>query len=165
MKYTFIAADCGNQPRTTSPDERSDFENIFPGLVRCEWSITAAATANYNCIAWSVGIADKWIGQVGPPEYGDEFMDRDYGDNDGVFEDSDVDAFYAAKGFSTVASGPEDAAVMYYSNFHGARKKGCGCGALKWMVYESKCGESVRIEHLWDQLNGSPYGSPTKYYK
>lgn len=54
---------------------------------------------------------------------------------------------------------------MYYSAYHGARKKGCSDGAGKWDMFESKCGLSERIEHLRDQLNGSTYGTPVRFYK
>jgi len=159
VKYNFIAATCGRQPK---PQERIDAESIFPNIEHCEWSITGEATDAYNCIAWSVGITDKWIGKIGPPndpdEYGDEFIDRDYGDNDGIFEISDVDAFYAKKGYVS-AFNHNDADIIYYSGFHGARRKHCNCGAGKWIVFESKCGKWIKIEHVWDQLNGSDWES------
>jgi hypothetical protein len=112
VRYSFIAADCGDQPRTDN-GQRQRFENAFPGLRRCEWSITDRSPfldLNYNCIAWSVGISDKWIGAIGPPhdptEYGDEFIDRDYGDNDGLLEISDVDAFMQRKAILQPRLGP-----------------------------------------------------------
>jgi len=87
------------------------------------------------------------------------------GNGNGVLELSEVDAFYALKGYPNAASGPSDAQVMYYSGYHGARKAGCGCGSGKWIMYGSKCGQWERIEHVWDQLNGSTYGNPIRYYK
>jgi len=82
-----------------------------------------------------------------------------------VLEISDVDAFYDAKGYEPTGTGPSDADIMYYSGFHGARSKGCNCGAGKWIMFESKCGEWERIEHVHDQLNGSDYGVPVRFYK
>jgi len=64
VKYTFIAADCGRQPKTDPPNERNNAKSTFPNLVHCEWSITAEATPVYNCIAWSAGISDRWFEQV-----------------------------------------------------------------------------------------------------
>jgi len=55
--------------------------------------------------------------------------------------------------------------VLYYSEYHGAKKKGCQCGRGKWIMYESKCGDYERIEHVWDQLNDGEYGDPIRYYK
>lgn len=39
------------------------------------------------------------------------------------------------------------------------------CGAGKWIIYESKCGDWERIEHIHDQLDGLIYGSRIRYYK
>ena len=63
VKYTFIAANCGRQPRTHN-GERDSIESSFPGLVRCEWSITGEPTDTYNCIAWSVGETNAWYVNV-----------------------------------------------------------------------------------------------------
>jgi hypothetical protein len=54
---------------------------------------------------------------------------------------------------------------MYYTGYHGARKSSCSCGDGKWIMYESKMGNYVKIEHVWNQVNGTTYGSPTKFYK
>jgi len=93
-------------------------------------------------------------------------IEEEYGDNDGVFEDADMDAFYLEKkGYTPTASDETDAQVMYYSGFHAAKRKGCACGAGKWIMFESKCGEWLGIEHVHDQLNGPTYGAPVRYYK
>jgi hypothetical protein len=83
----------------------------------------------------------------------------------------ELDFFYADTGskrggndFEAVAT-LEEADVMYYSGFHGARKKDCTCGAGKWRMFESKCGNAERIEHVHNQLNGSTYGEPVRYYR
>lgn len=62
-------------------------------------------------------------------------------------------------------AGPRDALVMYYSGFHAAKRKGCSCGAGKWIMFETKCGPYERIGHVWDQLNGTGYGEPWRFYK
>jgi len=80
--------------------------------------------------------------------------------------DDEVDAFYAAYGFSLIPGGtPENAEVMYYSGYHAARKKSCACGGGQWTMFERKCGQAERIEHVWNHLNGSIYGTPTRFYK
>jgi len=99
-----------------------------------------------------------------------------------------MDAFYDdKKSWSLITTGPDeekakDAETMYYpyssawhwdqpeppdpgDGYHAARNKGCGCGAGKWIMYESKCGAVDRIEHVWNQLNGSIYGSPGRFYE
>ena len=164
VTYTLIAAVCGRQP---TPSERSTFQGWFPHPVHCEWSITAEATRAYNCIAWSVGNTEEWIWWQ---------VDEDYGDNDGVIEISDFDAFYDAKGYQ-IASGLTDATIMLYQSAtaespdnpdgitHAAKKRACSCGAGKWTIYESKCGPAARIEHVYNELNDHNYGAPFRYYK
>jgi len=180
VKYTFIAADCGDQPKT-STSQRSDFEGAFPNLKRCEWSITHnVRTMSYNCIAWSVDETGVW--------YQPWDIDISYGDADSIFEDADMDAFYGhptKKGWSLITSGSAEAKAnsaeaMYYSygtdwdyindpppsiGYHAARRMTCTCGAQQWIIYGSKCGGWERIEHVWDQLNGSNYGDPDRFYK
>jgi len=175
IKYTFIAADCGDQPKTedehypgAGESQRTAFENAFPNLKQCEWSITHnTVTDGYNCIAWSVLITSEWIWWQ---------VDQDYGDNDGVIEVSDFDAFYDDKGYQ-IAAGPSDATIILYKSpgaqvpdnpdgiTHAARKRNCSCGAGKWIMFESKCGSWERVEHKYGQLNGSSYGTPFRYYK
>jgi len=200
VRYTFIAADCGNQPRTDN-GQRQRFENAFPNLVRCEWSITGEATNRYNCIAWSIGETDWWYARIlSDPvrrvigidqEYGDRDMRWDDDPNDVEYQDvngngyydpgidpwvdrngngicdvCDINEFYAKKkGWKPLAMGPMDAKAMYYSGYHAAKRMYCACGAGKWIMYESKCGRLERIEHVWDQLNGSDYGYPKLFYK
>jgi hypothetical protein len=94
-----------------------------------------------------------------------KFVDE-FGNSNGVFEMSDLDTFYQQKkGWSPNASGYQDAEAMYYSNYHAARRRQCSCGAEKWIMYESKCGHWERIEHVWNQLSGGLYGTPTRFYK
>jgi hypothetical protein len=152
----------GRQPTIL---ERNTFLGWFPSLVNCEWSITAESNPTYNCIAWSVGETNIWYAEIGniPPNV--VGIDETYGNNDGIFEISDMDAFYDAKGYTPTGTGPSDSDIMYYSGYHGARKKTGTCGAGEWVMYESKCGQSLRIEHVYNQLNGASYGSPIRYYK
>jgi len=96
VNYTFIAADCGDQPRTegehypgAGDSQRSAFEGAFRDLRRCEWSITAGYHTTYNCIAWSVDETNSW--------YNSSYIAHNYGDKDDVFEIEDMDDFYLKK--------------------------------------------------------------------
>ena len=92
-------------------------------------------------------------------------IDNKYGNKNGVFETSDMDAFYLkTKGWTPTATNSSDSSAMYYSNYHAAKSHSCGCMGPK-TVFESKLGSSVKIEHIHDQLNGSTYGSPNRFYK
>ena len=166
LLYTPISANCGAQP---TPAQRSVLSPpLFPNLVHCEWSITAPANADYNCVSWSIGVTDDWT-------YPSDI--DDCGDDDGILEIADVDAFYSDKASLTpTASSEEDAKVIFYydslgsgaistETFHAATKRECECGGERWIVFESKCGLSERIEHVHDQLDDGPYGAEKRYYK
>jgi len=174
VNYTFIAALCGRQP---TPDERTVMVARFPGLVHCEWSILAGVSQSYNCIAWSVDESDHW--------YNMNEIDG-LSDNDGIFEDEDMDAFYAAKkGWSRIEEGfdeekADEAEAMYYSfgepwdyvedefppgpGGHAARRGACSCGQGQWIMYTSKDGPLLLFEHVWDQLNSGLYEDPDIFY-
>ncbi|MHB0913957.1 MAG: FlgD immunoglobulin-like domain containing protein, partial [Armatimonadota bacterium] len=185
-KCTFIAADCGNQPKTEPfympcydhlgnfvgnyymADHRQLLQGTWP-LVDCEFSVLSDCwTQEYNCIASSVDEDNWWYEPVSSiPGFRIKGIDEEFGDNDGIYEISDMDAFYLSKkGWTPTASGPSDAEAMYYTGYHGARRSTCGCGAGKWIMYASKLGGTDKIEHIWDQVNnGSGYGTPTRFYK
>jgi hypothetical protein len=89
---------------------------------------------------------------------------------------SELDAFYSDTGghrdgdnfdrLNAPLDTPQNADVMYYSAYHGAKRSECACGAGKWVMYTSKCGSADRIEHVYDLLDGSPgYGTRSRYYK
>ncbi len=164
--YNLIAATCGRQPK---PDERIVAKNAWPKLENCEWSITGEATTLYNCIAWSVGETNVWYNDIysnfSDPNHPIVGIDMAYGNKNGILEISDMDAFYDVKGYLPTATSFADADVVYYSGFHASKKKNCNCGMGKWAIFESKCGEWFKIEHLWDQLNDGDYGNPICYYK
>jgi hypothetical protein len=162
---TFIAADCGRQPKTSPVNEREDMKYKFPNLVHCEWSITGEKSDAYNCIAWSVGETGKNyvdVESVGYPN--DIAIDTKWGNGDGVMSGAELDAFYDAKGYAPT-SRIFEADVVYYAYFHAARRKGCSCSGGKWVMFESKLGKGIRIEHDMDQLKDSVYGFPARFYK
>ena len=122
----------------------------------------------YNCIAWSVDDTTHRYWKLDTIEGTNIIgIDEEYGDNNDIFElHADLDPFYQVKkGYTPTASGPNDAKVIYYSNYHAAKKKECSCGGGKWIIFESKCGDWEHIEHVWDQLNDSVYGTPVRFYK
>lgn len=116
-------------------------------------------TPYYNCIAWSIGVTDRWVWWE---------VDDPFGDKDGVVEVSDFDAFYAAHGY-TVTQDVGQAEILLYVDAtvpkHAARRRSCACGGGQWIMFESKCGEGSRIEHRRDHLNGGVYGDHVRYYR
>ncbi len=166
VKYTFIAALCGDQP---NPQHRAEFAGWFPNLVHCEWSIPWNYHSQvFNCIAWSVDETNCWYNDVGVCNHPAGFcsIDWHWGNRNGGLEAWELDAFYLEKkGYTPTASGGADAQVQYYSGYHAAKKRGCSCGAGKWIMFESKCGPYEIIEHVHDQLDRGDYGSAIRFYK
>lgn len=174
VKYTFISANCGRQPRTDIT-ERSIIEGRFPGLVRCEWSITGGPSKYYNCLAWAVGKTDVWVNDVvkidgvslseivrgGVTYWG---IDKKYGNGDGIRDIADIDSFFLAEANVVPTTSVKDATIIYYDGYHAARRMICDCGSGCWQVFESKCGKLHRIEHVYDQLSDR-YGVPARYYR
>lgn len=148
----FISANCGDQLNVPT---RNQYEANLSALVRCEWSATAPYSTVYNCIAYSIGDTSR------------NYLEIDVdavGDGDGDLELSDVVAFYDSKGYEQTSASL--ATIMYYQNFHAAKKKSCSCGAGQWDMWESKAGRNSHVlEHRKNQLNGTQYGVPTLYFK
>jgi hypothetical protein len=121
IKYTFIAADCGDQPRTEAeeirkalhpPDNtvwytvsgykhRNDIEGSCGGLERCEYSITDNLATRPGSGGRRCSIPEYNCIAYSVDEtnawYNDYDIARDYGDKDGSFELTDMDDFYFKK--------------------------------------------------------------------
>jgi subtilisin family serine protease len=140
VKYTFIAADCGDQPRTDDQlthsildeegniievSQRDAFKLSWNSLVHCEWSVTLERSDYYNCIAWSANISNKWVwGAFLPgnleewedPQTGVIYMDIDhkYGNPpNNILEPSDFDTFYDAMDYEQTEN-LDEATIMLY---------------------------------------------------
>ena len=88
---------------------------------------------------------------------------KDYGNKDGTFNNNKIIDFYQKKGYDII-EGANNADVVYYSGYHGAKKRNCSCGSGKWLMFESKCGSMGRVEHPYDKIGGI-YGNPALYWK
>ena len=144
------------------------------------WSFRGATDCRYNCLAWAVGRTDIWVNPVLKDScensIGDsmEFesnsvhyvgIDGKYGDGNGVCTQSEIDNFFLQEAGVEPTDSLSDATIIYYSNYHAARRRTCSCGRGHWIMFESKCGQGVKIEHVIDQLNGNTYGTPVRFYK
>lgn len=47
--------------RPMTPDEKSDFKRWFPNLDVDKAVVTGEISTKYNCLAWTVGVTDKWL--------------------------------------------------------------------------------------------------------
>lgn len=174
VKYNFIAANCGRQPRIAERNDLTSTTN-FPRLKSCEWGIIGPTDSRYNCIAYSVGLTDRWINKAGSetfdpkrPELGGKVsIDISYGNGNGTCEDFEIHEFFRREisGVTLTAKDDPDAKIIYYSGFHAAKRRNCSCGKPHWYMFESKCGANFILEHRVNQISGTMYGTPMYYYK
>jgi hypothetical protein len=117
----------------------------FPSLVRANVTITGDPTGTYNCIAFSLGVLDRWIN---PPDPLAAFQ-----------------ALYNGAPYNhpTVATGAAGAQIDGWAlpaigpgiteTTHGSRRY-----AADPALWESKLGPWYRITHGRDELRGVDYG-------
>lgn len=137
-----------------SPDDRSRLESIFKHLKPAHYRIKSVETADYNCIAYAVGVEHiPWDPWNDPYTYWPEGIPAD-----GSIES--LKAAYRTEGFVVCEDGSLDAGVekiaIYGKNGgfeHAAVQRENG----KWA---SKCGELQDIEHdSLDDVLCDDYGS------
>lgn len=188
--YRIVAAECGNQPRSDclpngedvglGGSPKSTLQVEFPGLRDCEWSITGPQDLRYNCLAWSVGLTNVWVSDVLTNKQGGAYeeylvnhgdfmvwmisIDGYYGNNDGIMTMDELDRFFKEVGNADPVDSHSEADILYYDEYHAAKRLECACGEGRWMMFESKCGSLHRIEHVYDQVS-SAYGEPVRMYK
>ena len=140
VKYTCIAADCGDQPwvppagvQFNSDGELIFFRNqqlvrgSYLNLIGCEWSVIGDASKFYNCVAWSVGktnVAFEGVVHDGNIPV-DRLMDDDgvvwvsldqvYGNGNGFYEEQyDLDPFFLREADMVLTENIDDAEIIYY---------------------------------------------------
>ena len=127
-------------PRPMTAAERARFLGLFPNLNVNAAIVTDNATRAYNCIAWTVGITNRWLWP------GSSI--------------ADFDTFYHRFGFARSGNGPIAAWGYSVSNM----THGCVSGPGHGPRWESKCGGDLRIQHGLNELLGSTYGRVLAFY-
>ena len=148
--------------RKPTEEERRYLERPFPDLKYCNYHVTAPKDCKYNCIEWSLCNDDEWVWDQ---------VDENFGDNDGVVEISDFDAYYKSKGFTVCGKSSGECQpeckirkVALFADggkpTHAAKEVADG----GW--WESKIGKNIRIIHRLGQLEGehSVYGNVSRCY-
>lgn len=177
--YVFVAGYVASEEGTTDiyANCRDGFTDTydFPNLKALDSIKAQSADDTYNCIAWSGGIAHKWINPFRAPETGQgnlSYLDPWY-DEDPV---KAFDNFYGNKPQRYIGSTtyvPTDDATnaiidVYYSNStnkwtHASVRKP-GNDMPHGYAWESKLGASQRIFHARNALEGGLYGSIMRHY-
>ncbi len=133
---------CAEMPmaRHMTPAEQQRFRGYFPNLNVNQAVVTDNATWAYNCIAWTVGLTNRWIWPGGALAHFDAFH-RGYG--------------FARSGNGRIAAWGHSTSAMTHGSISGP-----GHGP-RW---ESKCGPDLRIQHGLNELTGGQYGRVLAFY-
>lgn len=120
--------------------EKQRFRGYFPVLDVDRAIVSGEVSQVYNCIAWTVGITDRWLWP---------------GTSIASF-----DTFYRGFGFVRASDGPIAAWGHSTSQMTHGSISGPGHGR-RW---ESKCGGDLRIQHGLNELVSSSYGRVVAFY-
>lgn len=127
-------------PRSMTPAEQQRFRAYFPNLNVALAAVTDNATQAYNCIAWTVGITNRWIWPGSSLAH--------------------FDTFYQGFGFVRSGNGP----VAVWGHSTAGMTHGSVSGPKHGPRWESKCGGDLRIQHGLNELTGGLYGRVLAFY-
>ncbi len=128
-------------PRPMTAPEKQRFRGLFPKLNVNQAVVTGEVSAVYNCLAWTVGLTDRWLW---PGSSLVNFV-----------------LFYQGFGFIRAGDGPIAAWGHSISGMTHGSISGPGHGP-RW---ESKCGADLRIHHGLHELEGSSYGRVLAFFR
>jgi len=127
-------------PRAMTSTEKQRFLSYFPNLNIDQAVVTDEANPAYNCIAWTVGITNRWLWP---------------GSSLGHF-----DTFYRGYGYVRSGNGP----IAVWGHSTAGMTHGSISGPGHGPRWESKCGGDLRIQHGLSELTGSLYGRVLAFY-
>jgi hypothetical protein len=131
--------------RPLSPTEKAQAKRIWPRLNVSNVVVTGEATQQYNCLAWTLGITNRWVWPWGSRNA----------------TKAEFDALYRGFGFASSGTGPLAAFGLNLNSMTHGSISGPGHGP-RW---ESKCGAWLRIQHGLGELEGgSLYGNVCGFY-
>jgi len=127
--------------RPMTAAEKRRFLGYFPSLNVNQAVVTGEVSTVYNCIAWTVGFADRWLWPGSAL--------------------ANFNAFYRGFGLVRAGVGPIAAWGQSTTSMTHGSISGPGHGP-RW---ESKCGGDLRIQHGLNELVGSTYGRVLAFYR
>jgi len=152
------AADTGhNEEVRQELAHRPEIQKGFPRL-HDNFEVIRDGTKTYNCIAWSLGITDRWVNpEIGPAYAPLSLMDRMYAER-GYYREHDLN-WRAEPGLEKVvlyATLNPDGTIQKVT--HAAHEEPDG-------TFTSKLGQLPVIRHATPQdLRGPTYGLPVAVY-
>jgi hypothetical protein len=126
--------------RAMTPAEKQRFKGCFPSLDVNHAIVTGEMSSIYNCIAWTVGVTNRWLWP---------------GNTLAQF-----DTFYSGFGLHRSSDGP----VAAWGHSTSNMTHGCISGPGHGRRWESKCGGDLRIQHALGELTGASYGRVVALY-
>ena len=126
--------------RAMTPAEKQRFRGYFPNLNVNQAVVTDEAIPTYNCIAWTVGITNRWLWPGSSLAH--------------------FDTFYRGFGFVRLGNGP----IAVWGHSRSGMTHGSISGLGHGPRWESKCGGDLRIQHGLNELTGSLYGRVLAFY-
>ncbi|MDT4292376.1 hypothetical protein RO575_22650 [Methylomonas sp. MO1] len=124
--------------RQMTQQEKSQFKGWFPNLDVNAAVVTGEPTQTYNCISWTLGVTDRWLWPGASI--------------------ASFDTFYRQWGFSRSGSRH----IAAWGSSASSMTHGCVSGSCpRW---ESKCGNSLSIQHGLTELEGANYGRVSAFY-
>jgi len=154
QKYTVVARTPGfpnvvmnstlvGYPRNPTATEWQTLRSNFPNLTQSTCWVTGPTTSIYNCIAWSLGLDDRWIDPASPlsafqnlyQSWGDKVVAK-------LSSAATIDAWGTSSANCT----------------HGS-KLYAGAPVGPANLWESKCGGYLRITHAREGVDSPLYGS------
>ena len=126
--------------RALTPAEQQRFQGHFPNLNVAQAVVIDNATSAYNCIAWTVGITNRWLWPGSSLAH--------------------FDTFYRGYGFVRSGNGP----IAVWGHSTSGMTHGSVSGPGHGPRWESKCGQDLRIQHGLNELTGGLYGRVLGFY-
>lgn len=126
--------------RSMTAQEKQRFQGYFPNLDVNAAVVTDNANSSYNCIAWTVGITNRWLWPGNSLAH--------------------FDTFYRGFGLVRSTSGP----IAVWGHSTSSMAHGSISGPRHGPRWESKCGGDLRIQHGLNELVGGLYGRLLAFY-
>lgn len=126
--------------RPMTAAEKQRFKGYFPNLDVDKAVVTDNGNQAYNCIAWTLGITNRWLWPGNSLAH--------------------FDSFY--RGFGLVRSG--NGPIAAWGQSTSSMTHGSVSGPNHGPCWESKCGGDLRIQHGLSELAGSLYGRVLAFY-
>lgn len=139
-----VVSRAASMRRAPTQAEKDDLKHDFPNLDVNNITVTGEATYAYNCIAYSMGITNKWIN---PEQFYNDFIEQ--------YKNAKT-KYGASCNYEQTSTQGSNATVDGWGN--SSMDMTHGSVIYSGSTWESKLGPSLRITHGRSELSGTLYG-------